>query len=293
MMIFSSMPKERNHYLIRSKQKSYASSLPEPHTNSGKGLGVHRDALCDLCHTGEPGQKYRWVHCRDVWNDIPTLFRNNPERVHYPTQKPSALIERIIDASTVEDSIVLDPFVGSGSSMIAASNKGRSSIGIDSNLGAIITTRGRLYRNKISTSIHTTCQNFEHSSPNTLKGTFSFNRPISSGDLYRNPNIKPTPSRKSSLSCKVSIEDNLLSLKEISSKELEKRFPNTKDRKAWIQSVTIDFQSHSGFFENPLLDQPRQTDLIKGYYLIPEDTQIIRIRISDLLSNIFEIKISR
>ncbi len=128
----------------RQYQRSYAPSLPEPHTPSGKKLGVLRDSNCELCKTGTPGQKYRNVVCRDVWADISTLFRNDPERTNYPTQKPEALLHRIIKASSNPDSIVLDPFCGSGTTIAAANALGRKSIGIDRNMVAIQCAISRL-----------------------------------------------------------------------------------------------------------------------------------------------------
>ena len=60
----------------------------------------------------------------DVWN-IPSLNNMAKERTGYPTQKPLALYERIIAASTNEGDIVLDPFCGSGTTLLAAQRLGR------------------------------------------------------------------------------------------------------------------------------------------------------------------------
>lgn len=79
----------------------------------------------------------------DVW-DIPSLNNMARERTGYPTQKPLALYERIIEASSNEGDLVLDPFCGSGTTLVAAERLGRRWLGIDSNLTAIETARGRL-----------------------------------------------------------------------------------------------------------------------------------------------------
>ncbi|MCY4575729.1 MAG: site-specific DNA-methyltransferase [Chloroflexi bacterium] len=81
----------------------------------------------------------------DVW-DIASLNNMAKERTGYPTQKPLALYERIIEASTNPDDLVLDPFCGSGTTLVAAQRLGRSWIGIDSNASAVETARGRLAR---------------------------------------------------------------------------------------------------------------------------------------------------
>ncbi len=65
------------------------------------------------------------------WWDIPSLNPNNPERVGYPTQKPLALLDRIIKASCPKNGIVLDPFCGCATTLVSAQNLGRKWIGID------------------------------------------------------------------------------------------------------------------------------------------------------------------
>ena len=66
----------------------------------------------------------------DVW-DIPTINGMAKERIGYPTQKPLALYERIIKASSDEGDIVLDPFAGCATTCIAAERLGRQWVGID------------------------------------------------------------------------------------------------------------------------------------------------------------------
>ncbi len=71
------------------------------------------------------------VALQDVWDDINPLGSNAKERLGYPTQKPEALLERIIRASSNEGDIVLDPFCGCGTAIAAAHKLGRAWIGID------------------------------------------------------------------------------------------------------------------------------------------------------------------
>ena len=68
---------------------------------------------------------------RDVWSDIGIIAGNSRERVGYPTQKPLALLERIVAASSNPGDLVLDPFCGCGTAVVAAHNLGRRWIGID------------------------------------------------------------------------------------------------------------------------------------------------------------------
>ena len=74
------------------------------------------------------------VQIQDVWTDINRLDAHSGERVGFETQKPLALMERIIQASSDPGDLVLDPFAGSGSTLVAAEKSGRSWIGIDASL---------------------------------------------------------------------------------------------------------------------------------------------------------------
>jgi adenine-specific DNA-methyltransferase len=79
-----------------------------------------------------------------VWQDIPPVNSQAIERVRYRTQKPEALLERIIKASSNEDDIILDCFCGSGTTAAVAEKLGRRWIACDLGRFAIHTTRKRL-----------------------------------------------------------------------------------------------------------------------------------------------------
>jgi site-specific DNA-methyltransferase (adenine-specific) len=66
-----------------------------------------------------------------IWTDIPPINARAQERLGYPTQKPLALLERIINASSNPGDVVLDPFCGCGTAVDAAQKLGRQWIGID------------------------------------------------------------------------------------------------------------------------------------------------------------------
>jgi len=66
-----------------------------------------------------------------LWADIPPISAHSAERLGYPTQKPLALLERIVKASSNPNDIVLDAFCGCGTALVAAENFGRQWIGID------------------------------------------------------------------------------------------------------------------------------------------------------------------
>ncbi|MFH1546951.1 MAG: site-specific DNA-methyltransferase [bacterium] len=80
-------------------------------------------------------KQYEWElkgrPIENVWTDIDMINAMGKERVGYPTQKPEELLERIIKASSNENDLVLDPFCGCGTTMIAAHKLNRKWIGID------------------------------------------------------------------------------------------------------------------------------------------------------------------
>jgi len=80
----------------------------------------------------------------DVWVDIPPLQAASAERLGYPTQKPLALLERILRASSREGDVVLDPFCGCGTTVDAAQKLGRRWVGIDITYIAVDLIRKRL-----------------------------------------------------------------------------------------------------------------------------------------------------
>lgn len=81
---------------------------------------------------------------QNLWNDIPAIGSQARERLGYPTQKPEALLERVIEASSNPGDVVLDPFCGCGTAIVAAQKLGRRWIGIDITHLAIGLMKNRL-----------------------------------------------------------------------------------------------------------------------------------------------------
>jgi DNA modification methylase len=115
----------------------------KPHPN---GWAVSLDKMRELDEQGrlefpkKPGgriQLRRYLDEREgmpinnVWDDIPPINAMAKERLGYPTQKPEALLERIISTSSDAGDVVLDPFCGCGTAVAAAQKLGRQWIGID------------------------------------------------------------------------------------------------------------------------------------------------------------------
>ena len=96
-----------------------------------------------------PHRKYyldqgRGVPIQSVWDDIGNLQASAKERIGYPTQKPLALLDRIIKASSNEGDMVLDPFCGCATACVAAENLGRQWVGIDLSSKAVELVNMRL-----------------------------------------------------------------------------------------------------------------------------------------------------
>ncbi|MCY3973023.1 MAG: DNA methyltransferase [Candidatus Dadabacteria bacterium] len=95
----------------------------------------------------------RGVRENDVWQ-IPVLNSQSKERTGYPTQKPLALLERIIKASSNKDNIVLDPFCGCATTLIAAQTLERKWIGIDQSVKAVELVRQRMAQQDLFVEVH-------------------------------------------------------------------------------------------------------------------------------------------
>jgi site-specific DNA-methyltransferase (adenine-specific) len=80
----------------------------------------------------------------DIWDDVDRINPVGNERLGYPTQKPVALLERIVEASSNPGDLVLDPFCGCGTATIASERLGRRWIGIDITYLSIAVMKARL-----------------------------------------------------------------------------------------------------------------------------------------------------
>jgi DNA modification methylase len=73
----------------------------------------------------------------NLWDDIERVGNTSKERIGYPTQKPEALLERIIKCASNEGDIIFDPFVGGGTTIVVADRLNRKWIGIDQSVAAV------------------------------------------------------------------------------------------------------------------------------------------------------------
>ena len=111
-------------YRIPISQK-YLNSHYRQRDSDGRRCRIRVDAGKKRVYYPDEG-----MICNDWWN-IPYLNSQAKERVGYPTQKPLALLDRIIRASSNEGDTVLDPFCGCATALVAAERLGRRWVGID------------------------------------------------------------------------------------------------------------------------------------------------------------------
>ena len=137
--------KNLQNYIFNQVRVAHKSGLH----NTGQVFNASGENV-DIESLKERGKKQEdwWVDRFDdeMWHDIWNTERYRSELVDYPTQKPEALLERIIKASSNKDGIILDCFAGSGTTQAVAQKLGRRWIGCDINKGAIQTTGKRLQK---------------------------------------------------------------------------------------------------------------------------------------------------
>jgi site-specific DNA-methyltransferase (adenine-specific) len=137
-------PKKHDVILRYSKGKAYVfnkDAVRVPY-DSDYSATVFADGGSGRCQGKTYGPNEDGKVVEDWWRNISRPY--GAERLGYPTQKPLALLERIILASSNEGDVVLDPYMGSGTTIEAAAKHGRNWIGIDVTHHAVATTVERL-----------------------------------------------------------------------------------------------------------------------------------------------------
>ncbi len=160
--------KSKKHFARKKDTLFWYSKGPE-WTFNAKEIGVKRDTgsksmggKIGVDENGRPyqdkmvkktGQIYRYFLDEnkipeDWWIDINSIQSGSKERIGYPTQKPEALLERIILCASNEGDTVLDPFLGGGTTVAVADRLKRNWIGIDQSVQAIKVSELRLQKQR-------------------------------------------------------------------------------------------------------------------------------------------------
>ena len=138
----------KKHDLIYFYTKSYNYKFEQQRYRRYVDKSKGYDPRIKYYYDEERGQEYRLNILSDVWTDIGIISPNGFERTGYATQKPEALLERIIKASSNENSIVADFFGGSGTTATVAEKLGRRWITSDFGKPANMIMRKRLIDNE-------------------------------------------------------------------------------------------------------------------------------------------------
>jgi len=99
------------------------------------------------------GGQFRLTHPSNLWNDITVPFWSMPENTGHPTQKPEKLLAKLILASTKENDFIFDPFMGAGSSIVAAKKLNRKFLGIEIETEYCLLAAKRLHLAELDTTI--------------------------------------------------------------------------------------------------------------------------------------------
>ena len=140
--------KKHDVLLLYSKTNDYFLSLPKEKTytkSKSRKAGIVNYGAGETEFYEDENGVYNLVNMSDVW-DISYINSQATERIGYPTQKPEALLERIIKASSKEGDVVADFFCGGGTTPAVAQRLGRGWIACDLSRIAVEVTKGRVLR---------------------------------------------------------------------------------------------------------------------------------------------------
>lgn len=239
----------------------------------------------------------RGTDLEDWWSDIYSADRVRNELENYPTQKPEALLERIIKASSNENSIILDCFAGSGTTLAVAEKLNRRWIGADCNKGAIQTGIKRLSKIKqektkkeneaeldLKTKEDLFSKKISDSSPKSSPSTL----PQGEGDCTAPDLITPRPSRGSQNSCGVLVGGQNLSTKQQKSPDILHFRVNNYDFQERFALREIIFEKYGiekindSFFDGVLGEE-----LVK---IVEFDKPLTRLEIQEIKDEIKDIR---
>jgi len=229
----------------------------------------------------------------NIWDDIPGLGIISSKWIGFQTQKPEALLERIIKASSNPDDIVLDCFIGSGTTAAVAQKLGRRWIACDLNKGAIQLTSKRLQRiikNQISdkTSGKQLELGKETSFPKYTSFAIYANTSMSNS-IQESNKIKLSIKRIDTTKCKIVIEDFISpTIIEKLNMDVESFKTKIPDFRSIIDTVLIDNDYDGQIFHIVYSDIPQKNyEVIDGEYEIeiPENKTVVAVKIIDILGN--------
>lgn len=143
-----------------SSEDIWFCTLSDTYTFNVDAVKLRRKVLAPYRQNGlpkdwqeTPDGNFRDTHPSNLWTDITIPFWSMPENTDHPTQKSEKLLARLILASTNPGDIVLDPFLGSGTTSVVAKKLGRRYLGIDLNENYCLLAEKRLELAELDTTI--------------------------------------------------------------------------------------------------------------------------------------------
>ncbi len=113
-------------------------TMGEQYTFNLEAVKVRRRVVAPYTVAGQPKDwtetehgRFRLTHPANLWTDLTVPFWSMPENTDHPTQKPEKLLAKLILASSNAGDVVLDPFLGSGTTSVVACKLGRSYVGVE------------------------------------------------------------------------------------------------------------------------------------------------------------------
>ncbi|MFO7565517.1 MAG: site-specific DNA-methyltransferase [Enhygromyxa sp.] len=214
----------------------------------------------------------------DVWRVSMLQPADRREAVGYPTQKPEALLERILVAASEPGALVLDPFMGSGTTGAVALKLGRRFIGADRSRSAVHLTLRRL--------LHTREAIAEHGGAikNGLDEVVRKPRVDAGLEVYELGEPQPTAAE-----ARLELCDGRLRIADFRPAALA--LPGAgagagakiEDWRALVDAVYVDLDHDGRVLRPELIDAPRGRELVRGDYELPAGTGRVAVRIVDLL----------
>ncbi|MCB9765585.1 MAG: hypothetical protein H6739_37770 [Alphaproteobacteria bacterium] len=197
--------------------------------------------------------EYEGQPVSDLWTDIHVINPMARERLGYPTQKPEALLERILRTVTAPGDLVLDTFAGSGTSAAVARRLGRRFIVCDDNPGAVHTITRRLLTQDVEDA-----------------PGFSVHR-------------APTPEETGGL--RLERRDDALHIAHLDAPSLRARLGSARvdDWRRLADCVLVDTQWDGAVLRPDVVDVPGEGALVRGTYPLPATAGAVRVRVVDLL----------
>jgi adenine-specific DNA-methyltransferase len=214
----------------------------------------------------------------DVWRVAMLQPADRSEAVGYPTQKPEALLERILVAASRPGDLVLDPFMGSGTTAATALKLGRRFIGADLSASAVHLSTRRLLR------IH---QALAAAEPVTIKNGLDRAEPIEPRRGARLDVYGVGEHESTALEAELEIADGRLRILGFRSPALLEAFgpEHAPSWRALVDAVFIDPHHDGAILRPTILDIPGRGEQVRGEYELPSSFTTVAVRIVDLLGH--------